>query len=138
MSGVPISRVEEGHRSHRLGKLSRQTKRHDNQSFKWSSYVQDHGAVAIGGRLKRAWKACERCRMRKSKCSGEIPCKRCKDDGMVCTAVSRKNIAFKQFPRGYAEVLENTQYALTVTVQKLYTMIRNNESWNLGEPESND
>jgi hypothetical protein len=38
----------------------------------------------------------------------------------------------------YAEVLENTQYALIATVQKLYTMIRNNESWELGEPEMND
>jgi hypothetical protein len=38
----------------------------------------------------------------------------------------------------YAEVLENTQYALIATVQKLYTMVRNNESWELGEPELND
>ena len=38
----------------------------------------------------------------------------------------------------YAEVLENTQYALIATVQKLYTMIRNGESWELGEPEMND
>jgi len=38
----------------------------------------------------------------------------------------------------YAEVLENTQYALIATVQKLYTMVRNNETWDLGEPELND
>jgi hypothetical protein len=38
----------------------------------------------------------------------------------------------------YAEVLENTQYALIATVQKLYTMVRNNESWELGDPEMND
>lgn len=38
----------------------------------------------------------------------------------------------------YAEVLENTQYALIATVQKLYTMVRNGESWDLGEPEMND
>lgn len=41
-------------------------------------------------------------------------------------------------PFSYAEVLENTQYALIATVQKLYTMVRNNESWELGEPEMND
>ncbi|KAF4630288.1 hypothetical protein G7Y89_g7853 [Cudoniella acicularis] len=50
----------------------------------------------------------------------------------------RKKTEFKQLPRGYAEVLENTQYALIATVQKLYTMVRNNESWDLGEPELND
>jgi hypothetical protein len=38
----------------------------------------------------------------------------------------------------YAEVLENTQYALIATVQKLYTMVRNGESWELGDPEMND
>lgn len=38
----------------------------------------------------------------------------------------------------YAEVLENTQYALIATVQKLYSMVRNGESWTLGEPELND
>jgi flagellar motor protein MotB len=76
--------------------------------------------------------------MKKTKCDGESPCKRCKDDGLVCTAGSRKKTEFKQLPRGYAEVLENTQYALIATVQKLYTMIRNNESWDLGEPEMND
>lgn len=76
--------------------------------------------------------------MKKTKCDGESPCKRCKDDGLVCTAGSRKKTEFKQLPRGYAEVLENTQYALIATVQKLYTMVRNNESWELGEPELND
>ena len=34
--------------------------------------------------------------------------------------------------------MENTQYALIATVQKLYTMVRNNETWELGEPEMND
>ncbi|EYB21276.1 hypothetical protein FG05_08502 [Fusarium graminearum] len=38
----------------------------------------------------------------------------------------------------YAEVLENTQFALIATVHKLYSMVRNNQSWNLGEPELND
>lgn len=76
--------------------------------------------------------------MKKTKCDGESPCKRCKDDGLVCTAGGRKKTEFKQLPRGYAEVLENTQYALIATVQKLYTMVRNNESWDLGEPEMND
>ena len=34
------------------------------------------------------------------KCDGESPCKRCKDDGLVCTAGSRKKTEFKQLPRG--------------------------------------
>jgi hypothetical protein len=35
-------------------------------------------------------------------------------------------------------VLENTQFVLIATVQKLYSMVRNGEPWDLGEPELND
>lgn len=76
--------------------------------------------------------------MKKTKCDGEFPCKRCKDDGLVCTAGVRKKVEYKQLPRGYAEVLENTQLALIATVHKLYAMVRENQSWELGEPELND
>lgn len=100
----------------------------------------DHITQSAGmdGRHKRVWKACERCRMKKTKCDGEFPCKRCKDDGLVCTAGVRKKMEYKQLPRGYAEVLENTQLALIATVHKLYSMVRNGQQWELGEPELND
>ncbi|PHH87529.1 hypothetical protein CDD83_8741 [Cordyceps sp. RAO-2017] len=100
----------------------------------------DHVAHGVGmdGRHKRVWKACERCRMKKTKCDGEFPCKRCKDDGMVCTAGVRKKVEYKQLPKGYAEVLENTQFALIATVHKLYSMVRSAQPWELGEPELND
>lgn len=35
-------------------------------------------------------------------------------------------------------MLENTQFVLVATVQKLYSMVRNGEPWELGEPELND
>lgn len=35
-------------------------------------------------------------------------------------------------------MLENTQFVLIATVQKLYSMVRNGETWDLGEPELND
>ena len=35
-------------------------------------------------------------------------------------------------------MLENTQFVLVATVQKLYSMLRNGEKWDLGEPELND
>jgi len=38
----------------------------------------------------------------------------------------------------YAEVLENTQFALIATVHKLYAMVRSGQQWDLGEPELND
>lgn len=35
-------------------------------------------------------------------------------------------------------MLENTQFALIATVHKLYSMVRNSQQWDLGEPELND
>ncbi|RDL31388.1 uncharacterized protein BP5553_09597 [Venustampulla echinocandica] len=109
----------EDHKSHHLARKPSKSTKQSSRASKRTTSSHEHGPMAIDGRHKRVWKACERCRMKKTKCDGESPCKRCKDDG-------------------YAEVLENTQYALIATVQKLYTMVRNNDSWELGEPELNE
>ncbi|EXA29029.1 hypothetical protein FOVG_19405 [Fusarium oxysporum f. sp. pisi HDV247] len=95
-------------------------------------------SAGIDSRYRRAWKACERCRMKKAKCDGEFPCKRCKDDDLVCAAGIRKKMKYKKLSQGYAEILENTQFALIVTIHKLYFMVRNNQPWELGDPELND
>ncbi|TLD33887.1 hypothetical protein PspLS_01424 [Pyricularia sp. CBS 133598] len=75
---------------------------------------------------------------RRTQCDGEMPCRRCKDDGLVCTAGVRRKTEYKQIPRGYAEVLENTQFALVATIHKLYAMVRSSQPWDLGEPDLND
>ncbi|KAI0189225.1 hypothetical protein F4808DRAFT_46514 [Astrocystis sublimbata] len=92
--------------------------------------LSPHGSTH--SRQNRVRNACERCRMKKTKCDGEFPCKRCKGDDQVCKAGTRKKT------RGYAEVLQNTQTSLIATVHKLYAMVRNGQSWDLGEPELND
>ncbi|KAH6973968.1 hypothetical protein EDB80DRAFT_742326 [Ilyonectria destructans] len=102
-----------------------------------------HGHTSMHGTMtdrpqRKVRKACVRCRMKKMKCDSEIPCKRCKDDECVCTASVRRTIAYKQTPRGYAEVLEHTQYILIATVCKLYGMVRNSQLWEVGEPQLND
>ncbi|KAI1027643.1 hypothetical protein LB504_011669 [Fusarium proliferatum] len=82
-------------------------------------------------------KACVRCRMKKTKCDGKMPCRRCQDDQKICTASARRTITFKHAPRGYAEVLEQSQYILIETVFKLYGMVRNSQPWKLAEPHLN-
>ncbi|KAG5759211.1 hypothetical protein H9Q72_012670 [Fusarium xylarioides] len=72
------------------------------------------------------------------KFDGKIPCRRCKDDQKICTASARKAITFKHTPRGYAEVLEQSQYILIETVCKLYSMVRNPQPWELAEPQLNE
>ncbi|KAG8166528.1 hypothetical protein KVR01_002217 [Diaporthe batatas] len=123
--------------AHRVTKRSSTNMSHSHIHSPMPSDSQSTHSMA-DARHKRVWKACERCRMKKTKCDGEFPCKRCKDDGLVCTAGTRKKTEFKQLPRGYAEVLENTQFALIATVHKLYSMVRNGQQWDLGEPDLND
>ncbi|KAF5585029.1 Fluconazole resistance 1 [Fusarium pseudocircinatum] len=79
--------------------------------------------------------------MKKTKtaqCDGKIPCRRCKDDQKICTASATRKIIFKRTPRGYAEVLEQSQYILIETVCKLYGMVRNSQPWKLAEPQTNE
>ncbi len=46
---------------------------------------------------------------------------------------------FTNAPRKrYAEVLLSTRFALVAVVRELYTMIRNSQPWELGEPKLND
>jgi hypothetical protein len=116
MSGLPTPPMED-HKSYQSRKLSKPSKL-ANRTSKRSNSSHEQTSVVIDGRHKRVWKACERCRMKKTKvrvavfpiwisltscvqCDGESPCKRCKDDGLVCTAGSRKKTEFKQLPRGY-------------------------------------
>ncbi|KAM3084439.1 Fluconazole resistance protein 1 [Clarireedia jacksonii] len=136
MAAMPTSPMDDSSHAKRTSKASKQVHR----SLKRASTSPDSSSstLQVDGRHKRVWKACERCRMKKTKCDGESPCKRCRDDAVICTAGSRKKTEFKTLPRGYAEVLENTQYALISAVHKLYLMVRNNEPWELGEPELND
>ncbi|KIM92689.1 hypothetical protein OIDMADRAFT_62312 [Oidiodendron maius Zn] len=134
MSGLLTAVVEDKHRSDLIRKTFKQTNP-INRTSKSLGYVPEHAVVVVGVRNKKGRKACERCRIKKIKCGGEPPCKRCKDDGQVCSSGRRKKTEVKQLPRGYADVLENTQYAPITTVQKLYNMIRNNKSWDLWEPD---
>ncbi|KAF1732283.1 Fluconazole resistance protein 1 [Beauveria bassiana] len=110
----------------------------DSKANKVSGKATKPGGAGLDGRPKRVRKACERCRAKKTKCDGDFPCKRCKIYGLICTAAIRKETEYKQLPRGYAEVLENTQLTLTATIHKLYSMVRSSQPWELGEPGIDD
>ncbi|KAK4243146.1 hypothetical protein C7999DRAFT_18462, partial [Corynascus novoguineensis] len=97
------------------------------------NYIQ-HGE----GRHKRVWNACVRCRLKKIKCSEDFPCKRCKEEGSICTPGTRRKKGNKILPPRYVEMLENSHLTLIATIQKLYLMVRNGEPWRLEEPERND
>ncbi|TVY74231.1 Fluconazole resistance protein 1 [Fusarium oxysporum f. sp. cubense] len=92
-------------------------------------------AARMDGRNKRVKNACEQYRMSKSKCDTGFPCRQCKDRGLICTGGGSKKSKYKQPPKGYVKVLENTQSVLVMTIRKLYFKVRNNQSWDVGELE---
>ena len=55
------------HRSHQIKKYSSKYSKTFNVTSKKSTTSYEHRAVVVDGRHKRVWKACERCRMKKTK-----------------------------------------------------------------------
>lgn len=89
------------------------------------------------GRRQRTRKACERCRMKKTKCNEEFPCSRCADGNYICTAGLRKIPQYRELPPGYIEALEQSQLTPVRTIHKLYFMVRHSQPWNHNEPGIN-
>lgn len=82
---------------------------------------------------KRVCKACDRCRLKKSKCDGANPCGRCRTDNAICVFGERKKAHDKVYPKGYVEMLEQQQAWLVTGLQELYRLAKDSERWP-GEP----
>ncbi|KAJ5162414.1 hypothetical protein N7492_007806 [Penicillium capsulatum] len=78
---------------------------------------------------KRVCKACDRCRLKKSKCDGASPCSRCRADNAVCVFGERKKAHDKVYPKGYVEMLEQQQVWLVNGLQELYRRSIEGEGW---------
>lgn len=78
---------------------------------------------------KRVCKACDRCRLKKSKCDGSNPCSRCKADNAICVFGERKKAHDKVYPKGYVEMLEQQQAQLVSGLREMYRRLQSGESW---------
>ncbi|KAH6637698.1 C6 transcription factor-like protein [Boeremia exigua] len=78
---------------------------------------------------KRVCKACDRCRLKKSKCDGASPCSRCKADNAICVFGERKKSQDKVYPKGYVEMLEQQQTQLVAGLRELYTRLQSGQGW---------
>ncbi|KAL2039534.1 hypothetical protein N7G274_007806 [Stereocaulon virgatum] len=78
---------------------------------------------------KRVCKACDRCRLKKSKCDGSSPCNRCQTDNQVCVFGERKKSHDKVYPKGYVEMLEQQQEKLVNATRDLYIRAVKGETW---------
>lgn len=78
---------------------------------------------------KRVCKACDRCRLKKSKCDGASPCSRCRADNAICVFGERKKSHDKVYPKGYVEMLEQQQAQLVAGLRELYRRLNSGEGW---------
>ncbi|KAF2704192.1 hypothetical protein K504DRAFT_390800 [Pleomassaria siparia CBS 279.74] len=78
---------------------------------------------------KRVCKACDRCRLKKSKCDGASPCSRCKADNAICVFGERKKAQDKVYPKGYVEMLEQQQAQLVAGLRELYSRLQGGQGW---------
>nr|POF21717.1 fluconazole resistance protein 1 [Quercus suber] len=78
---------------------------------------------------KRVCKACDRCRLKKSKCDGSNPCTRCKADNAICVFGERKKSQDKVYPKGYVEMLEQQQGQLVSALQEMYRRANAGQRW---------
>ncbi|RYO14584.1 hypothetical protein AA0111_g11927 [Alternaria arborescens] len=84
---------------------------------------------AKGNIRKRVCKACDRCRLKKSKCDGASPCSRCKTDNAICVFSERGKLQDKVYPKGYVAILEKQQEQLVAGLRKVYSRLQNGEGW---------
>ncbi|EGW31794.1 uncharacterized protein SPAPADRAFT_62387 [Spathaspora passalidarum NRRL Y-27907] len=68
---------------------------------------------------KRVGKACDSCRIKKTKCDGKKPCNRCILDNKICVFTEKKKLKEKNHPSGYIELLETRLDILTKSFEKL-------------------
>ncbi|EMD00052.1 hypothetical protein BAUCODRAFT_51110, partial [Baudoinia panamericana UAMH 10762] len=87
------------------------------------------------GIRKRVCKACDRCRLKKSKCDGSSPCSRCRVDNAICVFGERKKSHDKVYPKGYVEMLEQQQSQLVSGLQEMYRRLVTARAWS-GAPLS--
>lgn len=75
---------------------------------------------------KRVGKACDSCRIKKTKCDGKKPCNKCLQDNKICVFTEKKKPKDKSYPSGYVELLETRLDLLTKSFEKIVQLLASN------------
>ncbi|KAG5422359.1 FCR1 [Candida metapsilosis] len=73
---------------------------------------------------KRVGKACDSCRIKKTKCDGKKPCNRCLLDNKICVFTEKRKVKEKIHPPGYIELLETRLDILSKSFETLIELSR--------------
>ncbi|KAL3440191.1 hypothetical protein BJX65DRAFT_316924 [Aspergillus insuetus] len=69
---------------------------------------------------KRVSNACQRCRLKKSRCNGGCPCDRCRAANAICTYQKIRPDRHRVHSQSYVRLLESEHYLLVRGLQDLY------------------
>ncbi|KAL4934385.1 Zn(II)2Cys6 transcription factor domain-containing protein [Aspergillus undulatus] len=78
---------------------------------------------------KHVLKACDRCRVKKTKCDGKQPCNRCSSYNHPCLFRERKATQTKVYSRGFVEMLESHHSLVVKALQRLYKLCTSKEGF---------
>ncbi|MCJ1436723.1 hypothetical protein MMC27_006105 [Xylographa pallens] len=84
-----------------------------------SSQLPSYHSTSRAARAARVQKACDRCRLKKIKCDGDLPCLRCGHDKVLCTQSKRTQNDPKAVTREYISSLESRQMNLVKTLHEV-------------------
>lgn len=68
---------------------------------------------------KRVGKACDLCRIKKTKCDGKKPCSRCIADNKLCAFTNKTKHKEKSHPNGYIDLLETRLDLVTKSFERI-------------------
>lgn len=80
------------------------------------------------GKRVRVEKACDSCRVKKTKCNGQNPCEKCISNNYICTYTERNKLKDKQVHAEQVQLLENRLKLLTGALLNLSTIVKLNNT----------
>ncbi|KAL3436659.1 hypothetical protein BDV09DRAFT_184112 [Aspergillus tetrazonus] len=98
-----------------------------------ASSEEKHDQRVFRVKRKHVLKACDRCRVKKTKCDGKQPCNRCSSYNHPCLFRERKATQTKVYSRGFVEMLESHHSLVIKALQRLYKLCASKEGFP-GEP----
>lgn len=76
---------------------------------------------------KRVGKACDSCRLKKTKCNGKQPCERCTADNKICIYTERKKSKDKVYSSEYVELIDRRLSLVNKSLLKLCELVKLNK-----------
>ena len=74
---------------------------------------------------RRVKKACDSCRLKKTKCDGRKPCSKCSVENKICVFSNKLQVKERNHQRGYVELLETKVELLKKSLEKIITISSN-------------